>query len=91
MQSIADCDVYGPPVDYAFFHLASDWTDDAIPWIARALDRQRPFAMMILPGGQYGHRIRASFGWPAIARRSICRRRERGDCHARRAPHDARG
>lgn len=68
MQSAGEPSVYGSPVDHALFWLAQDDTEAAIPWIEQALDQHHPFAMMVLVGGPYGARIRASSGWPAIAR-----------------------
>ena len=68
MQSVEDPSVYGNPVDHALFHLAQDQTELSIPWIERALDQHHPFGMMILVGGPYGERIRASSGWRRIAR-----------------------
>jgi hypothetical protein len=69
MQSVEDATVYGNAVDQALFRLAQDDTEAAIPWIERTLDERHPFGMMILIGGPYGERIRASSGWPAIARK----------------------
>ena len=68
MQSIADPDVCGNPVDHALFHLAQDEIEAAISSMARAVDQQHPFAMMVLIGGPYSERIRAASGWPRIAR-----------------------
>ena len=38
-------------------------------WIERTLDQHHPLGMMVLVGGPYGERIRASSDWPAIARK----------------------
>ena len=69
MQSVEDVTVYGNSIDQALFHLAQDDTDAAIPWIASTLDQHHPLGMMVLVGGPHGERIRASSGWPAIARK----------------------
>jgi len=69
MHGFTDPAVYGHPIDLALFHLANGEIDQAIPWINRALEQRHPFAMMTLIGGPYGAAIRASSGWPALARR----------------------
>lgn len=70
MHSIGDPSVYGNPVDHALYYLAQDGTDAAIPWIERAIVQHHPFGMMVLIGGPYGERIRASSGWSLIARKT---------------------
>ncbi len=69
MQPFADSSVYGHPIDLALFHLASGDVDGAIPWIDNALQQRHPLAMMTLIGGPYSPLIRASPGWPKLARR----------------------